>query len=49
MKDPTLGITCVNRLVTRGGRGEVSPAVFQKLEKSALILENNALIVSILG
>ena len=37
MKDPTLGITCVNRLVIRGGRGEVSPAVFQKLEKSALI------------
>ena len=41
---------CCYRRVTRGGgRGEVSPALFQKLEKSALILEKNALIVSILG
>ena len=38
------------RCVTRGGEGgEDSPAPFQKLEKSALILEKNALIVSILG
>ena len=39
----------VYRRVTRGGRGEVSPTLFQKLEKSALILGKNALIVSILG
>ena len=38
------------RGVTKGGRrGAVSPALFQKLEKSALILGENALIVSILG
>ena len=38
------------RRVTRGGRGgEVSPALFQKLEKSALILGKNALIVVIYG
>ena len=36
--------------VTRGGEwGEVSPALFQKLEESALILGINTLIVSILG
>ena len=28
----------VSRRITRGGRGEVSPALFRKLEKSALIL-----------
>ena len=39
-----------SRRITRGGGGgEVSPALFQKLEKSVPILENNALIVSILG
>ena len=33
-----------HRRITRGGRGgEVLPAVFWKLEKSALILEKNAL------
>ena len=32
-----------------GGRGGVCPALFQKLEKSALILEKNVVIVSILG
>ena len=37
------------RVTRRGEGGEVSPALFQKLEKSALILEKNALIVSILG
>ena len=39
------------RRVTRGGEGggEVSPALFQKLEKSALILEKHALILSILS
>ena len=37
------------RCVTTGGRGEVSPALFQKLEKSALILRKNALIVVIYG
>ena len=31
--------------VTRGGRGEVSSALFGKLEKSALIWRKNALIV----
>ena len=36
-----------DRRVTRGGSGEVSPALFQKLEKSALILSKNALIVVI--
>ena len=42
-------ITLIRR-VTRGGEGrEVSPALFQKLKKIALILEKNALIVSILG
>ena len=33
----------------RGGRGEISPALFQKLEKSALILGKNALIIVIYG
>ena len=35
--------------VTRGGRGEVSPALFRNLEKSALILGKNALITVIYG
>ena len=34
---------------TRNLAGEVSPALFQKLEKSALILRKNALIVVIYG
>ena len=33
--------------VTRGEEGLVSPALFQKLRKSALILGKNALIVVI--
>ena len=38
------------RRVTRGVEGgEVSPALFQKLEKSALICQKNALIVVIYG
>ena len=38
------------RRVTRGGReGEVSPALFRKLEKSALIWGKNVLIVVIYG
>ena len=39
------------RRVTRGGEGggEVSPALFRKLEKSALIWRKNALIVVIYG
>ena len=38
------------RRVTRGGEEEeVPPALFQKLEKSALILGKNALIVVIYG
>ena len=38
------------RRVTRGGRGgEVSPVLFQKLEKSALIWGKNALVVVIYG
>ena len=37
------------RGVTRGGRGEVSPALFWKLEKSAPIWRKNALIVVIYG
>ena len=39
------------RRVTRGGRGgvEVSPALFQKLEKKALILGKNALNVVFYG
>ena len=32
-----------------GGKGEVSPALFQKLEKSPLIWGKNALIVVIYG
>ena len=32
-----------------GGTGEASAALFWKLEKGALILENNALILSIYG
>ena len=44
----TLGMIS-NRCVTRGGRGEVFPKLFQKLEKSALIWEKNALIVVIYG
>ena len=32
-----------------GGGGEVSPALFRKLEKSPLILGKNALIVVIYG
>ena len=40
---------CQIRRVTRGGGGEVSPALFQKLEKSALIWRKNALIVVIYG
>ena len=40
---------CYRRVTSGGGRGEVSPALFQNFEKSALILEKNALIVSILG
>ena len=36
------------RRVTRGGR-EVSPALYWKLEKSALILGENAKIVVIYG
>ena len=39
--------TLLYRRVTGGGEGEVSPALFQKLEKSALILGKNALIVVI--
>ena len=35
------------RRVTRGASGEVSSALFQKLEKSALIWRKNALIVVI--
>ena len=38
-----------NRHITRGGRGEVSLALFQKLEKSAPMLGKNALIVTIYG
>ena len=41
--------TWVYRCVTRGGRGEVSPALFRKLEKSALISRKNTLIVIIYG
>ena len=37
------------RRVTRGGKGEVFPTLFQKLKKSALILGKNALIVDIYG
>ena len=37
------------RRVTRGGRGEVYPILFQKLEKKALVLEKNALIMVIRG
>ena len=37
------------RCVTRGGRGQVSPALFQKYEKSALILGKNVLILVIYG
>ena len=37
------------RRVTRGGRGEVYLALFQKFEKSALILGKNALIVVTYG
>ena len=33
----------------RGGGGEVSPALFRKLEKSALIWRKNAMIVVIYG
>ena len=35
--------------VTRGERGEVSPALFRNLKKSALILGKNALITVIYG
>ena len=38
-----------NRHVPRGGRGEVSPTIFQKLEKSALIWRKNTLILVIYG
>ena len=41
--------TWVYRCVTRGAMGEVSPALFQKLGKSALISRKNALIVIIYG
>ena len=44
-----LWIYCGSRRVTRGGRGGVSPTLFQKLGKSALILGKNALIVVIYG
>ena len=44
-----LWIYCCSRRVTRGGRGGVSSALFQKLEKSALILGKNALILVIYG
>ena len=37
------------RRVTREGRGEVSPALFQNLKKSALILGKNALTRFIYG
>ena len=37
------------RRVTRGGKRDVSPTLFQKLKKSALILGKNALIVDIYG
>ena len=37
------------RRVTRGGKGEVSPTLFQKLKKSVLILGKNALIEDIYG
>ena len=48
-------MACSSRRVTREGggeggeRGEVSPALFQKLEKSTLICGKNALIVVIYG
>ena len=38
----------LHRHVTRGG-GEVSPALFRNLEKSALILGKNVLIIVIYG
>ena len=37
------------RRVTRGGEGVVSPILFPKLEKCALILKENVLIVAIYG
>ena len=36
-----------DRRVTRAGRGEVSPSLFGKLEKSALVWRKNAMIVVI--
>ena len=43
-------VLCKVRCVTRGEEGgEVSPALFQNLEKSALILEKNALTRFIYG
>ena len=39
----------ISRRVTRGGRGEVSSALFQNLKKSALILGKNALTSFIYG
>ena len=39
----------ISRRVTRRMRGEVSPALFQNLKKSALILEKNALTSFIYG
>ena len=37
------------RRVTRGGRGDVFPTLFQKLEKSVPIWRKDALIVVIYG
>ena len=41
IQTPTSKIEVIAKItpITRGGRGEVSPALIQKLEKSALILE----------
>ena len=44
------GVSSNIKRKTRGDNGgEVSPALFQKLEKRFLFLENNTVIVSILG
>ena len=43
------GLSYYHIRVTRGRRGEISPTLSQKLEKSSLILEKSALIVAIYG
>ena len=48
-KQPFADVLQNSTRVTRGGGREVYPALFQKLEKSALIWGKNALIVVIYG